>query len=255
MELTSRLINKDLLFSLNTQMADVIHRNYGLIPIISRFGINFGFGNKTIYEVCAENNINVRFFLEIVNSFHNPQYFPKKQLQTFPSALIIQYLSNTHKYYLKSKVPEIIGYINKMKELASDDNLKNIELIDNFFREYKNELEKHLANEDSRVFPYIMSLEEALETMDFNADLIDHIRNDSIEKYERNHGNLEEKLSDLKNLLIKFLPPVVSTEICQHLLTELFRLESDLENHTRIEEKVLVPRVKLLEQKVLESCG
>lgn len=248
-------MNKNLPFSIKTKMADVIHQDYRLIPIIGRFGINFGFKNKTIEEVCNDNQLNVWFFLEIVNSYHNPQYFPKKQLQNFSSDLIIQYLSNTHSYYLNTKVPEIEGYIDSMMELASVENLKNIKLIDEFFKEYKIELEKHFEHEDQIVFPYIMSLEKAVESKSYNDKLVDKIKNDSIEKYERNHDNIEEKLGDLKNLLIKFLPPVISKEICQKLLTELFRLESDLEDHTRIEEKVLVPRVKLLEKKVLESDG
>ena len=31
----------------NMKMAEVIHLNYHLLPIISRFGINLGFGEKT----------------------------------------------------------------------------------------------------------------------------------------------------------------------------------------------------------------
>ncbi len=255
MQLISYSMNKHLPFTTNTKMADVIHRDYRLIPIIGRFGIDFGFGNKTVAEVCDENQLNVWFFLEIVNSYHNPQYFPKEQLQNFTSNLIIQYLSNTHSYYLSVKVPEIEQLIAQMKKFASKENAKNIELLDNFFKEYKIEFQKHLNNEDCIVFPYIMSLENAVESSNANQELIDRIKNEPIERYESNHDNLEEKLSDLKNLLIKFLPPVLCKKTCQQLLTELFRLEADLENHTRIEEKVLVPRVKLLEQKVLKACG
>ncbi len=245
-------MNKILLFNEKTKMADVIHKDYRLIPVISRFGINFGFGNKTVLEVCEENKINAWFFLEIANSYHNPQYFPKKQLQSFASDLIIQYLSNTHSYYLKVKVPEIEGYISGMKKLASVKNLKNIELLEVFFKEYEVELEKHLDYEESRVFPYILALEKAVNEKECSAELLGKIENEPIEKYERNHDNLEEKLGDLKNLLIKFLPPVLGKEICQKLLIELFRLEEDLENHSRIEENVLVPRVKILEQKLLQ---
>jgi len=43
--------------------------------------------------------------------------------------------------------------------------------------------------------------------------------------------------------------------MCQKLLTELFRLEADLEDHSRIEDKVLIPKVKLLEKIALEING
>ena len=45
-------------------MAEVIHLDYRLIPVIGHFGIEYGFGNKTVAEVCIENNINVWFFLK-----------------------------------------------------------------------------------------------------------------------------------------------------------------------------------------------
>jgi regulator of cell morphogenesis and NO signaling len=255
MEIENYTMNKNLPFTVKTKMADVIHLDYRLIPIIGRFGIEYGFGNKTVSEVCADHEINVCFFLEIINSYHNPEYFSKKQLQNFTAQLIIKYLSNTHFYYLNVKVPEIEGYIDEMEKKASKDNQKNVKLLNDFFKGYKNELKKHLDREDQSIFPYIISLENALLEKSYNPDLIDTIKNDPIENYELSHDNVELKLSDLKNLIIRYLPPVLCKELCQRLLTELFRLESDLENHSRIEDKVLIPRVKILEQQILESSG
>ncbi|NJO91021.1 MAG: hypothetical protein HC831_20185 [Chloroflexia bacterium] len=179
-------------------MADVIHYDYRLIPIIGRFGVEYGFGNKTVETVCEENNINKWFFLEIINSFRNHQYFPQKQLQNFTAKVIIQYLSNTHSYYLEVKVPEIQSYIDEMEKKVSPENSKNVKLLNNFFKEYKEELITHLANEDNRVYPYIISLEEAFSQKNIAQTLVDKIKTDPIEKYERNHDDLEIKLSDLK---------------------------------------------------------
>ncbi len=255
MEFNGYLMNKNLPFTAKTKMADVIHLDYRLIPIIGRFGIEYGFGNKTVIEVCDDFNINVWFFLEIVNSYHNHEYFPKKQLQNFSARLIIDYLRNTHSYYLKNKVPEIEGYIDEMEKSVSEKNLKNIQLLNSFFNEYKNELKKHLEREDHHVFPYILDLERSLEEKNILPELLLQVQKESIEIYERTHDDIEMKLGDLKNLIMRHLPPILCKELCQKLLTELFRLEADLENHARIEDKVLIPKVKLLEQKILETSG
>lgn len=255
MELKPHLMNKNLPFTPKTKLADVIHSDYKLIPIIGRFGVEFGFGNKTVAEICSENNINVWFFLEIVNSYHNHDYFPKEQLQNFDVRLILGYLSNTHAYYLNEKVPEIQGYIEGMEQKATGGHIEKIKLLSNFFRDYKIELNDHLTKEDDKIFPYIMALQNAFERNNTPDELIDKIIHEPIERYERNHDNLEIKLSDLKNLIIKFLPPVLCKELCQRLLVELFRLESDLEDHARIEDKVLIPKVKFIEEKLLERSG
>ncbi len=246
---------KNQTFTPETKMSDLIHKDYRLISVIGRFGIEFGFGNKTVSDVCNDNNINQWFFLEIVNSYHIVDYFPTAKLQNFNAKLIIQYLSNTHTYYLQSKIPDIQLYIDEMEKSADAKNSKNVKLLNDFFKKYKEELAIHLSNEDNHVYPYILALENALETNNISDSIIKSIQKEPIEKYERNHDNIEIKLRDLKNLIIKFLPPALCKELCKKLLIELFRLEADIENHTRIEEKVLIPKVKHLEQQIIQQYG
>jgi hypothetical protein len=51
------------LLTANTKMADAIHSNYMLIPVVNRFGIRLGFGEKTIATVCSKLDIDVECFL------------------------------------------------------------------------------------------------------------------------------------------------------------------------------------------------
>lgn len=242
-------------FTENSKMADVILRDYQLLPIILRFGIKLGFGNKTVKEVCQDKNTNEAFFLEILNCYHNPDYFPDNHLSDFKADVMVSYLTNTHLYYLKSKVPHIELFIDKMEQEAQEENIRNIKLLKHFFYEYKADLEHHFIEEEKNVFPYILDLESVLKTNNCSKQLLDKIKHEPIEVYERNHESLEVKLADMKNLIIRFLPPLNCEGDCEHLLTELFELECDIEDHTRMEEKVLIPKVKMLEQKVLEYYG
>jgi regulator of cell morphogenesis and NO signaling len=36
------------------KLADVIHHDFNLIPVINRFGIQLGFGDGTIEQICKE---------------------------------------------------------------------------------------------------------------------------------------------------------------------------------------------------------
>lgn len=247
-------MNNNNPFSADTRMADLVHMDYRLIPLLERFKIEFGFGNKSVEEVCQMYSVDHSFFLEIVNSYHNLDYFPLKQLQRFNSKIIIDYLRNTHAYYLNSKVPEIQAYIDEMEESVPRDQQKSITHLNQFFREYTEELVEHLSKEDHSVFPYILALQEALDSKEVPDELYGTILEKPIQVYGRNHDNLETKLGDLKNLIIKYLPPISNND-CRKLLIELFRLESDLENHSRIEEKVLIPKVTLIEREVLHLYG
>lgn len=244
-----------MLIHRSMQMADIIHINYLLLQVIYRFDIRLGFGNKTVEEVCNENGVNVDFFLEIVNSFHDQEYFPDKELQHFQAALLVGYLKNTHDYYLQVKVPEIELLIQELIRSSAGDGEEGLELLDRFFREYKKELIAHIEREDKVVLPYVQEIEHAYLSRHADKSVYQKIKTYSIDDFAEEHNNVEDKLFDLKNIIIKFLPPVKDTIICNNILIELFRLEKDLNNHARIEDKVLVPKVRKMEKEILRRLG
>ena len=240
-----------MLFEQNMKLADVIHHDYNLVPVLSRFGIFLGFGDTNIENICKEKNINTDFFLSILNSFHDSRYADQKSLRGFPSSMVIDYLRKTHKYYLLNKIPEIERLITQMIQ-AEEINRESYSLLNKFFLEYKNELIKHVDREENIIFPYVLELEEAI-----NNDVISEKLNDKIEKhpiscYYDEHEDVEEKLTDLKNILIKYLPPSLKSNPNQQnrykLVKELFVLEKDLNDHGTIEDLIMVPKVELMEQ-------
>ena len=48
------------------KMSDLIANHYKILFVMSRFGIPLGVGDKTIDEVCRENDVDVNTFLAIV---------------------------------------------------------------------------------------------------------------------------------------------------------------------------------------------
>jgi len=234
------------------KMADLIHLDYLLLQILSRFNIKLGCGDKTIGQVCKENKIDVHFFLEIVNSFHDRNYFPKKQLQGFPLSLIIDYLRNSHEHYLKVKIPYIEGLIQQLLLDSYGRNTELYELINKFFTDYRTELEDHINREEEKTYPYVFTVEKVFRSGQGSDEAIELIQKYSMDAFANEHDNVEDKLFDLKNLIIKYIPPPENTHLCHTILTELFRLESDLNDHARIEDKVLVPKVKFMEKWIHE---
>ena len=72
----------------------------------------------------------------------------------------------------------------------------------------------------------------------------------SIRQFEKEHTNVDEKLNDLKNLLLKYLKPDYDQNHCNEFLFALFQLEQDLKDHARIEDKILVPNVLEMEKQI-----
>ena len=243
---------KVMLIDKNMRLADIIHHDYTLLPVINRFDMHLGVGDKTIAGICQEKKVNVDFFLVIINTFHDLQYFPTQQLQDFPVHILLNYLKQTHFYYLNNVLPEIELQIEKMEKNCDIDK-ETLSLLHNFFIEYRNELSGHIEREEKVVYPYVLELEQAMESGEVSEVLGKKMNSYAITNYKEEHENVEEKLYDLKNLIIKYLPETNNDSFCHLVLRELFGLERDLNNHSRMENLILVPKVEEIERKLKQN--
>ncbi|MBK7258522.1 MAG: hemerythrin domain-containing protein [Ignavibacteriae bacterium] len=233
------------LFTRDTRLADAIHSNYLLIPVINRFGVSLGFGDRTIREVCRAHRIDEKFFLVIINVFSHPHYFPEKTLLTFNPLVVLSYLQKTHAYYREIQIPVIERQLRQLIGRAGKEK-GDLLVVRKFFQEYKRELLAHLNREERITFPYIRNVYRAHQTRRA-ARKPSNAHAYSMEAYESEHNNVDEKLWDLKNILIKYLPGTVDAVVRNAVICEIFRLEQDIRDHTRIEETILMPRVTALE--------
>jgi regulator of cell morphogenesis and NO signaling len=110
-------------------------------------------------------------------------------------------------------------------------------MISQFFSEYKNEVVNHFAYEENTVFPYVRDLLKQNTSVNYH-----------INQFEKNHSNIEDKLTDLINILIKYLPENDRNKERENVLFNIFLFAKDLNTHILIENKVLVPCVKLIEE-------
>ncbi len=219
-------------------ITNTILENHFLILVLERFNIGFGLQEKTIEEMCQEKEINVNLFLTICNLHINKTIENNLNLNNNNIQKIVEYLQNSHNYYITELIPNISGQIEDFVKSRKEKDLTFI-LIERFFNVYKNEVFKHLEYEERFVFPYITNLLSQNETN----------TNYKINEYKYNHKDIESKLNELKNLLIKYLPEKNDRKFRRNFLFDLFRLERDLNIHTIIEERILVPSIEKIEKK------
>lgn len=229
-------------FEPSIKISELINANYNLLWTIDRMGLGFGFGEDTVEEICNKRGTNTNTFLLICNVYSIDGYTPSKELlDNIDIRDIVRYLRRSHSYYLEVAVKYLEEALEKMLE-SCDDKHKNI--IRQFFVGYKEELGKHFDYEETIVFPYIFGVLQSKDTG--NYDII---------QYEENHSNIEEKLNDLKNIVMKYLPDSCNSGSISNVLFYIYRLEEDLEKHTLIEDEILVPIVNKLEKKLKNNIS
>jgi regulator of cell morphogenesis and NO signaling len=159
---------------------------------------------------------------------------------------IIRYLRNSHRFYSEEVYPGITEIISRM---SSDGETGEIMMIEQFFTEYLAEVRNHFDYEEQTVFPYIIHLHDRITGSDQTQSGSDY----SVAEYRDHHDDIEEKLDDLRNLLIEYLPLRESQPVRRRLLFRLHELEHDLKIHSRIEEQILIPLVACMETRLKES--
>ncbi|MCE5345708.1 MAG: hemerythrin domain-containing protein [Bacteroidales bacterium] len=220
------------------KIAPIIFENPSLLLLMERFGIEDAVQDKTVATICSEESIECALFLSIINLYNG--FIPEQSEKLNKGCIetIIRFLKNSHNYYLEEKIPDIQ---NLIRSLFVANDIIEIRLIEKFFTEYSNEVKDHLSYEDNIAFPYFYSL------LGIPGQRPSELNGFSAQEYKDHHTDIESKLTELKTLLIKYIPLKNSPAIKRKLLTSLFELEYDLTIHSRIEELVLIPLIKKLE--------
>lgn len=231
---------ENLYITTDTKIAEVVLNNPYLMLLLEHFGIDVPLQEKSVMDICSENKINIELFITFANLYNGIEYKFVEPFLPRDILTIINYLKNSHRYYSEEIYPNILETI---KQMTNANNHKEIILIEKFFGDYFNEVIEHLNYENNIVFPYITGLYEKI--VDLKKPL--NYKKYSVEEYKEHHNDIEEKLNDLKNLLIKYLPKKNDQQIRRKLLFNLFELEYDLSIHSKIEDYILIPLVSQME--------
>lgn len=222
------------LFSANMKAAELVEQNPGLLKVLSRLGITGSLGERTVSEVCVQHGLDSDTAILLCRVYSSPDFVPASDdLRRCSVADVLRYLHASHDYYLQKALESMAASIEHLIEPCGKPQQQ---VIWDFFAEYKLELRSHFEFEEGKVIPYVRNLILGRQDPSF-----------SIDDFEENHSNIDEKLSDLKSIVLKSLPHECDDDGRIDLLTFIFGLRDDLRSHTYIEDNILVPMVRLLE--------
>lgn len=208
----------------HTRLNEVILNEPAIIPVINRFDITLGVGDKNIETICLEHNLNVDFFLSILNTYINEDYFPEKALGSFCITTIVEYLRKTDNHYLQHQLPIIQRHFRLLIERSGSNN--NLDLMLSFFNELKEDIEKRISFDFKEWFPAINLI------LSGEATPVIFVPTDS--------EIIEDKLNDLKNMFITHLTGNYDTNLCYAVIASIISLENDIRQNNRIRDRIVL---------------
>ena len=212
-------------------MADLIDGNPYLLLMLQHFSIDFRVSDHTVLQLCNQYGISEQLFISIANLYNGSGIRGERPFTRKDMLQVIDFLKSSHDYYRFDKYPQISDYIRQLQENHPEKELK---LLEKFFNEYFSEVREHLAYEDEVAFPYFITLLGNGE-QDNRREIY------SSKEYSDHHTDIELKLKDLKNLLLKYIKIDNDLDLRRKLFMSLYELEFDLYIHSLIEETILIP--------------
>ncbi len=221
------------MYEAGDKMITLIKDNYSVLQALGSFGINLGFGDKTVSETCLMNGVDTYTFLAVVNAQLNDitTYEDDEQINV---PTLLHYLKASHTYYLDFQLPFIR---RELQESISENDALGM-LIMKLYEEYAQEIRRHMKYEEKTLFPYVESLLEGRPMKDYN-----------VETFSKHHEQTDKKLRELKLMIIKYLPADAHrNNQLTATLYDIYNNEEWLRQHAEVEDHIFTPAIKRLER-------
>lgn len=226
------------MYEASDKMISLIRDNYNLLQSLGSFGISLGFGDKTVKQVCDDQNVDTNTFLAVVNFTING-YREMDNVSRLSVPTLLQYLKASHDYFLGFQLP----FIRKELVDALDENDNLARLILKLYDEYSRSVTLHMKYEEKTVFPYVESLLAGKPMANYAIDM-----------YSKHHGQESSKLRELKSIIIKYIPgDCLRNNQLSATLYDIYNNEEWLALHAEVEDNIFIPAIKYLEDKSRQS--
>ena len=211
------------MYKASDKICDLMAHEEDAIQIISRFGLEMGVGEQTIEQVCTLHGVHTPTFLSVVNY----KVFHQRALPADIDIPTLQrYLHNAHTYFLDFRLPRLRRALIEAI-IPADPTTKIPGLILRCYDEFVEEIRTHIEHENAGLF----------------------------EEHEHDDERITSKLTEIKNLIIKYYPAPVTgnpspiTYLLISVMSDLWHTEQDFADHCAIEDDILRPAITKTENR------
>lgn len=196
-------------------------------------------GTQTLAEACRQRELeldDVRARLEAADATGaEGDGVERTDWRRASLAELCAHITTTHHDGLRESLPRIAGLLSTVVRVHGGGH-PELRGLQQAFTEVREELEPHLAREESTLFPACIGLER--DTIAVPEALL--------EEHEREHASVGVQLAALRRLAGDYCPEQALCGTHRALLDALAGFERDLHQHIHEENNVLLPRARAM---------
>ncbi|PSJ77133.1 iron-sulfur cluster repair di-iron protein [Sphingobacteriales bacterium UPWRP_1] len=233
------------LISPTETVGQIVARNYNTATVFEKYNIDFCCGGKkTLQTVCAEQQLNFETLYQEVEEAANRQVPPSQNAANWSLPFLTEYIVHTHHHYVQEAIPVLLKYTNKIASVHGKNHPELVEVA-RLFAKLAEDLLQHMNKEEFILFPYINKLATGNTTL---PDASFGSAASPIRVMEQEHETAGNLMHQIRTLTHNYTLPNDACNTYGVTFARLQEFEADLHRHVHLENNILFPKTKQLEQ-------
>lgn len=218
------------------RVGELVAEDYARAAVFQRFGIDFCCGGgRTLRTACERAGVEFgdvsREIAEATNRAATADASTDARL--WPLEELIEHIVVEHHAYVHRTIPVLQQFTSKVAQVhgARHGELHEIRVL---VEELGRELERHMEEEETGLFPQIAGLARSVSA-EFPAVLV---------PLEDDHDRAGALMARIRELSNRFTPPADACTTYRAAFAKLQEFEADLHRHVHLENNILFPRAR-----------
>jgi regulator of cell morphogenesis and NO signaling len=216
--------------------------------ILEGYGIDYCCGGgRSLADACLAAGVPLSDVVHSLEQATTASPVEPRDWERETATELIDHILSTHHSFTRSELTRLEPLLAKVRAVHGE-NHPELKRIETLFNQLKQELLSHMFKEEEVLFPFVVSMEEAvIAGQPFPAPFFGTVSN-PIKMMMFEHENAGEMLKAIRRLSSDYTEPPEACVSYSTLYRDLQALERDLHEHIHLENNLLFPRAELLEQ-------
>ena len=239
--------------NLYKNVGELLEENHRYAAVLHQHGIDFfDHLDQTLAEACRSNQVSLQKVHDHLTRVDLQVESLEKDFRHYSPGRLATHLQKSHHNYAQVMLPIIQHHIERT---AAKHNREypHLHLINNVFEAFCRDFLEHIHYENRVVFPYIKKLER--HAVFFRHTFLLDVKDFSLDQFILKHAHDDDDMLLLRKLTHQYRTDADDHIAYKILMRELRDFEADLHQHSLIEEKILIPKVQVLEKNLHRRLG
>lgn len=230
-------------------VGEIVTEDYRAAGVFKKYGLDFCCGGKKkLSDACERKGLDLDVLLTEIDNLSRKDSGEHNYKDWSPSFLV-DYIINNHHHFVRTKLPEIRAYANKVAKVHGKTYPVLNEMLGTFMI-LKDEMLSHLDAEEQILFPYIKKMENAkLEgSKPSGSKPNSGTAAQAINMMEQEHDEAGKLMAQLEEMSDGFTPPQDACATFRVYFQNLEGFRDDLHKHVHLENNILFPKALEMEE-------